>query len=375
MTKLYFYRIRSILRDRANLFWTLAFPFLLGTLFYLAFGSLATNLETFAAIPVAVVKTADNAPFDAMLEALSEGDEPILTLQEVPQAEAETLLEEEDVVGIIEAGAEPGVVFREKGMSQSILKGILDRYVQAEATLTAIARENPAALEAAMDALLEETWEIVPVELSSGSLNFMNQNFYALVAMTCLYGGFFGLTSVASLQPTQSPLGARRSVTPTHKGTLIVSDFLGALTVVFTEVCLLLLFLRFVFGIQLGANLPAILLLCLAGSASGVMLGILLGIVLRLPQGAKDGILIGLSLGLSFLGGLMYWNMRYIIERAAPLANRVNPVALMVDAFYALETYGVGGRYWMNIILLFAITLIMGIVCLVSLRRNQYASI
>ena len=56
------------IRDHSQLFWCLAFPVLLSTLFYFAFGNL-TRSENFNAIPVAIV-IQDNIPSDSALVSL-----------------------------------------------------------------------------------------------------------------------------------------------------------------------------------------------------------------------------------------------------------------------------------------------------------------
>ena len=44
---LYGGRLRSLLRDKENLFWTLLFPILLATMFYVAFSNLMSTTEDF----------------------------------------------------------------------------------------------------------------------------------------------------------------------------------------------------------------------------------------------------------------------------------------------------------------------------------------
>lgn len=366
--RLYLYCMLCVMRDKTTLFWTLCFPFLLGTFFFLGFGNLIGQTDNFEAIPVAVVEKADNEAFDTVLDNLTKGDDPILKVQKTDEAKALALLKDSKVDGVIEVGNTLTLTCREEGVAESTLKGIIDRYLQAEATLTTIAGKNPAALEQAADALLDDSVEIRDRSLSGGSLDYMLQYFYALVGMTCLYGGFFGINNVANIQSAQTPLGARRNITPTPKLQMLGADFLATLTVVIVELCLLLLYLRFAFGVLLGDSVPAVLLLCLVGGASGIMTGMVIGIAIKLPQNAKEGIFIGVAMLFSFLGGLMYTDMRHIVEANVPFLNRINPASIVVDSFYALETYGVGERYWMNILNLLVLVLILGTVSLVALR-------
>ena len=63
-------------------------------------------------------------------------------------------------------------------------------------------------------------------EVSPGgkTIDGTSQFFYALIAMACLYGCFIGFGSAITLQANLTPLAARRSVTPTHKLKLILSE-------------------------------------------------------------------------------------------------------------------------------------------------------
>lgn len=374
MIRLYVYRIKSVLRDKTNMFWTICFPILLGTFFFLAFSSITARLENFEAIPLAVVNFNETTPIGQTLSELSEGDEAVLIITSVDAATAQRLLEEETVDGILDAEG-PVLTFLQEGICQSILKSIIDRYLQVEATITAIAAENPAALPAALDILMDTDILVTSEPMSTGNSDYLMQYFYALIGMTCLFGGFFGITTARSSQASLSPLGARRSISPTPKGRMVISDFFASLTISFGGVCLLLFYLSVILGISIGTHWAAILLLCLLGCGVGVMMGMVLGVSVNSSSTVQEGIYIGTSLVLSFLAGLMYQDMRHVVEEAAPFLNRINPASLVVDSLYALDAYGAGERFWLNIFCLAAVTLVLGVVSVICLRRKRYASI
>jgi len=377
MGNIYKYRIKTILGDKGNMFWTLLFPILLATLFYFTFGSLMTESSEFESVPVAVVEESGNAYFMETLEEeeLAKGDSPMLEIQKVDREQAEALLENEDVAGIYEIAEEPALMVKNQGIGQSLLKTVLDSYLQIESTVTNIAMRDPSQVAGTIAELAQPDGVIEHITLGNGDYNFWRENFYALIAMTCLYTSFFGLRGATDMQPGMSVIGARRSITPTPKLTMVLSDMLATVTVMSAILAILLLFLVCVLGIDMGNNVPAIALTTFCGVFVGVMLGMFIGLVLKTKQGVKDGILVSLSLVLSFLSGLMYPNMRFLVENAAPIVNKLNPAALMVDSFYTLDTYGMGERFWLNIIIL---VVIGGLLCAGSaavLRRKQYASI
>ena len=80
-------------------------------------------------------------------------------------------------------------------------------------------------------------------------------------------------------------------------------------------------------------------------------------------------------LGGGFMSGLMMQDMKIIIEQKAPWFNRINPSAVITDAFYSLNIFGIGPRYYRSImymVILSSVMLITG--CLLS-RKSSYKSL
>lgn len=100
------------------------------------------------------------------------------------------------------------------GLNESILKSITDQYLQREQTITTIAKADPSRLEAATAAMADELDINTEISLSGSNLDNTTEYFYALLAMTCLFGGYAALFNVQSLQANQSPLGIRKSSSP-----------------------------------------------------------------------------------------------------------------------------------------------------------------
>ena len=96
------YGLLSLLRTREIVFWTLIFPFALTTFMYFAFSNIFSTTEQFHAIPVAVVRQSENKAFTQILDMLSaEGENQILQVQRKEKAQAEKMLQDGDVKGIL----------------------------------------------------------------------------------------------------------------------------------------------------------------------------------------------------------------------------------------------------------------------------------
>ena len=95
----------------------------------------------------------------------------------------------------------------------------------------------------------------------------------------------------------------------------------------------------------------------------------------RLAVGPREGLLVGSSLLMSFLAGLMFGNMKDIIAHYAPILNKVNPAALISDAFYSISVYENPARYLENLLLLALITAALTGVSFIQLGRDRYDSL
>ena len=89
----------------------------------------------------------------------------------------------------------------------------------------------------------------------------------------------------------------------------------------------------------------------------------------------KEVILMAFILGGGFLSGLMYGDMKMIIEDSFPLFNRINPSAVISDAFLALNLYGPGTQYYRSIIYILVVDAVMLTVGIILSRKKSYRSL
>lgn len=376
------YRVKCLARDKEKMFWTLLFPLLLGTLFYFAFGYVLGKTEMFNPISVAVLDNSayrENVRFRQVLESLAqEGPDCMLKLTAADEQQADRLLEEGAVDGIItvtEPGEAIGLTVKYSGLNQSILKAILDEYSHTARTVTGILRENPGAVNQLLAELGSRKNFTEQVSFSNAAPDIMLSYFYALIAMACLYAGFWGLRNAIDVQADLSPQGARRSVAPTHKLIVVLCDSAAAVVVTFAEVLVLIAYLAFVLKVDFGKQIGYVVLTSFVGCISGVSFGTFVGTVVRKSEGVKTGILIGGSMAMSFLAGLMAANIKDIVFRKAPILSYINPAALISDAFYSLYVFDSHRRFFINIGMLCLISAVMCVVSVFKLRRERYASV
>lgn len=377
MCKLLLYRIKSLAKNPTLLFWSFCFPILLGTMFHFAFGSITERTESFSSIPVAIVK--EDGKQEAFLEVLgnvsADGDEPLLEPQYVEEEKAKSLLDKGKVDGIIYAGDELTLTVAANDIEQSILKSFLDQYLQSESTITKISMEHPEQVEAALSSLFEDVSYTEEEPSVTGEMDPFIHYFYALIAMGCLYGCFYGLNIGQSLQPVGNALGARRMAAPMKKGMLVAIDFLASLLLHFAGLLVLLFYLTAVLGKSFGNRWPPILLVMLVGCMAGIGFGTFVGAAVHKSMNVKVSITLSVTMLLCFFGGLMMGDMQNIIEHRAPILNRLNPAALINDALYCLSVYDDYTKFAGRLGILAAISLALIAGSGFVLRRKRYASL
>ncbi len=374
MLHIYKYRLKCIIRDKQMVFWSLLFPIILAVLFNLAFSNLSKS-ENFKEIRIAVAENDElrgNPQFTEALNSVPDLFDVIYT----SKADAEKLLEEDDIRGYIYFDQGPKLVVKRSGINQSILKAFLDDYVQTGSTIERIMEKNPAALQGGLiDSVSERNSYLREISHGKAEPDTAVNYFYALIAMACLYGSFSGLKEVTALQGNLSFQGARVNVTPVNKARMIAASIGAAVTYQLFVITSHILFLVFVIKVDFGNQMFYIALACLVSSVTGVTYGTFISSVNRKSEGVKIGILIGTSMIMSFLSGMMFDKMKYIINSKLPILGYLNPANLITDAFYSLYYYDTHTRFFTNIGLLCGYIAFFGAVTYLSLRRQKYASI
>lgn len=369
------YCVIQTVRKWSLMFWALAFPIILGTLFYVSFGSGDTG-EDMEAVPAALVlEGEETAQTEAFREYLDQIDGSVIQVVSMTGDEAREALEEDEVTGIFYCKEEPSLTVAGSGISQSILKSLLDCYYKNVSILTSIARERPEMIPTALEAM--EEWQEMTETLSVKGRT-MDPNisyFFALIAYACLSGAFLGVQSSTDSQANLSALGARRSITPTHKFQMVLVNMLVLFFIHFCNVGILTCYVRFVLGIHLGSDVPALLLTLLLGSLIGISAGIMIGCIRGLAVGGKMGVCVLFTLFPGFLAGLMFGQMKDIIEHHCPLINRVNPAAVLSDAFYCIGVYDNPQRLIRDLLFLGGMSVCMVVAAWLLVRRECYDSI
>lgn len=370
---LYRFRLKILLKDKALFFWTLIFPIMLGTFFWLAFSNITEKAEHIGKIDAALVDSGEYAnkeQLDTFLQSVS-GKDGNIKLHEVSEDEAESMLEAGDVCGIINVSDKISLEFKENGMQQTILKTMMDSYVQNEKLIMNIIKDNPEKLDAVIKSMSEEHTYNVEKSAASGDMDVYIQYYFALIAMSCLFGSSYGMKNAKDIQIMQSDVAKRRNVAPTGRMVNILADFLSAVTVQTILFVLLFIYLDVFLGVNMGNRYGYILLAGFLAGVTGVGYGYVIGLLIKCSENFKEGIMRATTLFMCFLAGLMMGNMKYIIETNAPVINKINPAAVISDSFYSICVFGDVNMYVRCIATLIAMSVIFFGISVICIRHDR----
>jgi ABC-2 type transport system permease protein len=370
-------RIKCLFREKSLIFWTLVFPLALSTFFNLAFSNLSST-EKFEPIDIAVIdneKLNEDVNFKSMLDSLSKEDEnQIFNVVYLTEQEAKDKLEKYEISGYINVDNEIELFINKNGFNQTIIKSFLDQYKQISSTISTILTINPDAIK---NGLMEEIANHQSYIQGSDNTNTdaVVLYFYSLIGMVCMYAGFWGIKTVNESEANLSSQGARLSISPVHKLKAFLYSLSAAFIIQYIELLIILAYMVFILGIDFGNQIGYIMLLCFVGCFAGISFGSMVGSMFSKDENTKIAILISVSMILSFLSGMMFLDMKYIISENVPILANINPVNLITDALYSLYYYSTHTRFYTNIFYLIIFSIICCAVTYKSIRRKKYASL
>lgn len=384
------YTIKTLFKNKVLIFWTFAFPIILGLFFNMAFSNIEKD-EKLQVFDIAVVNNNQfqkEKIYQEALKKLSHGKDKLFNIKYVSQKKADSLLNNSDIKGyIIFKNDKPEVVIKENGTYQTIIKFVVTEINQNKIMIENLSKKEveneitngnfSITQEKIVDNILNKikNEKIELQNISNSNLSYMQIEYYTLIAMACMYGGMLGLTAINNSLANMSSKGKRISVSPNKKSVIVLSSAIGSYIVSLVGLVLLLVFLKLILKVDFGDNAFLVILLSMIGNLAGISLGVLIASIFRVSEGAKTGITIAITMFLSVLSGMMGVTLKYVIDKNIPVVNLINPNNLITDGFYSLYYYDTLNRYFRDISYLLIFIIICLTISFVSLRREKYDSI
>lgn len=377
---LFLNKLKVLLRNKPMLFWSLIFPFVLGTFFQLALSNVGDAYEM-EVIPLAVVENNfyyENDSLKSMISVLSEsGDNQLFKTSYVSVEEASKLLEEGVVDGyiILENSDTSELVVRENGINQTIIKGVIDEYYQTTSVVNQVIVYDPELIYSGILELVYENPEFVK-DNSVENVDFSINYFFTLIAMTCLYGSLIGLEVIKDSEANLSTKGARINVAPVSKMKIISSGLLAGYFIQLVAIAMLFAYLIFVFKVNFGQQVLPTIILAMVGCLAGTSLGIFVGVSNKKSESFKIGLLIAVIMSCCFFSGMMgVQTIKVYFDETFPVFAKINPVNIITDGLYSLFAYDTLEVYYNCLMRISIFSLVLLVLTFVFVRRKNYDSI
>jgi len=383
------YSLKTLFRDKGLIFWTFAFPILLGLFFNLAFSDIEKS-ETLDVIDIAIIDNYEYQNNTMIKEAFKElgsstSNNQLFNIKYVDIDEANKLLDDNKIEGyILLENNDKKIVVKENGVNATVIKSVVDELSTNEKIINELVKDELSTnTNKDISKIYENVYKKVQnlmtkdniTDISSKNLSYTVIEFYTLIAMSCLYGGTIGLVAISNNLANMSDKAKRKSISPTSKSSMLLSSLLASYIVQIIGVALLLLFLYLILKIDFETNPLFVIVLTLSGSLAGLTTGVFIGTVLKCNESVKTGIIIAITMFFCCLAGMMGITLKYVIDTNIPILNIINPANMITDGFYSLYYYKTLNRFWFNIASLLIYSLILVLISYKTLRRQKYDSI
>lgn len=410
------YNIKIVLRNNEGLLWGLIFPLVYGLVYMLAFQGINNQTENFDAIPVAVVYegTADQITEakDLLANIATEGsikagdvveseeiatgvvdssDYPLLAINMEDEETAQAHLREGIISQAIYVGFDDQSQMQfnlevapsaASSITSTIVYAILESFASSTNAFTLLfdqAIQSPDPQEAVdqvnfrLDQLNTDQ-DILVTSKANKKVSAWSNFYYVALAYVCIFYMSIGINLVLQNEANYAETALRETVSPTTKYTrylaITLTWIVPALLVIY-----MLLGIYWLNDVPLGDDWPRIFALMTLGPITGILMGSAFAAVFKKKVELIMGIAIVIPLILGMLSGMMSYDVKVWVVNNAPIINKLNPVALINDAFYYLNNYPTYTQYNQNMMILSGLAAVCLIISLIGIRRTDYENL
>lgn len=383
------YSLKILFRSKQLIFWTFAFPIILGLFFNMAFKDIEKN-EKLDIIDIAVVNNSYYKNDDILKKSLKElgnkkSKNQIFNIKYTSLSKSKKLLSSDKIIGYLlinENGT--NITVKRSGIDETIFRFIIDEVnITKEIFKNVIKNYNVSSYQNTNidykkiynDVLQMMNKKSNIKDISSENLSYTMIEYYTLIAMACLYGGIISMYITNKRLANMNSVGKRTSTSCINKGSMLLSSLLASYIVQLLGLLLLFIFTIFIINVDYGTNLLYVLLISLVGSFAGLSFGVFVATTFKKNETVKIGILISVTMLFCLLSGMMGITLKYVIDKNIPFLNIINPASMITDGFYSLYYYDTINRFRFDIISLIMFSIIMILISYKGLRREKYDSI
>lgn len=373
--KILYYTLKSTFKDKVTMWWAFIFPFVLATLFNLAFTRMDDSY-TMKTISIGVCGNINQNErtknFDKTIKNIEiENGDKMFKINYDDEKTLKNKLKKGKISAYYIYDDKISLKVGEEKIDGTIMSEILKQFNSSYDAIVHTAKKDPMAVSKIAEDMQIDFSVKNATGIDSKNMKSSFVYYYGLLAMCSLYAVFYGSRSAERLNAMNSPLAQRISVSPKKKMFIVFTEIATDMLIALLSQILLVFYLTKVLGIFLGNNLWLIVLATWTGSLFAVSFSIFIG-MFKISENARIGILLATSMTMAFLSDLMVGCMRVLVKLHVPIVNQLNPAAHIADAVRSLGVLGDYSSYWNNIFVLFIMSAVTLTVTIIKARRNVY---
>ena len=305
------YTAISMISTVQGMFWTVAYPILLSSLFFVIFSAINTR-----GISVTVnTGITETNPHRVILNVI-----PIVHVIPMEQDAADAALREGSIQAFI--ADDLSVRIYKNGIAQTIVKNIVEQIKQTDALGIPI---TPSAYRKQY------------IDSKDEQNNSMMILFYSLLAMVSIYSMFGSISIPERIQANISKLAVRMSAAPIKRFRIYLAGVLFFVCFNLASNLLYIGYVMLVLKINLITDFAVTVPLLIYANLFGTAFGLCIGSIPKLTENTKVMIGVFSSLFLSFLSGMMSVSVKTALDASVPILSKINPIALFTDTLYNIN--------------------------------------
>lgn len=350
-----FKRMKSLLADYTCIFWTFLFPIILIVMFAAIIPNNAK--DQFKPVKVLIVgKTKDSEElFRAMKEAKTAMNTRVFDVSFSSSVVAGEKLRCHEIDAYILELINHTIVCNTKDSNTRIVNIFVDCYKQ---------------ISQGTELKMDMKYVMKSCALKSYQQN--NVYFLILIALGAFLAMHWGIRIATDVEANQSGLAAHIMISPIRKWKVTLQNILVVFFLEFTFNTIIVFLIVLLRDIRLLHIFPYIMLIQMLTSLVGVLMGVCFCVLVKVRYELKQKLCEKFAFLLAFLGGIMVYKVKYMIDNNVPVLGKANPVNVASDAMYHVFFYKDLGRYMENVAILFAMAVVLTGIVIYITRREIY---
>lgn len=356
------YELKIFLGDSSNVFWMIAFPLLLLTVFTVAFSgirfrefdlekaSIAYDEEAF--MPLYFVEAPKELPNMAMLDK-SSIENSLFKGKEMTKNQALEALKQGQIDAYVDKDL--SLVISKNGISQMIMDEVITTSKQV------------ASLNLPLTAY---DFNRNYVENSGDKYSPIDLIFYALFGMITLYGAYLSGTIGNRLIVRGQTVALRNTTTSTSKAWQVMISVAASLLWSIFLIVMIVIYTKFILKQDFFSpdinNIPLVLSALLFGIAWGLFLGTVIE-----KESLQTAAIISSLLIFSGLSGLFSNDIPLVIQRHFPLILKLNPVSLISNELIKVNMLGNYSTLNTTVLQLVGYSIVLIGISILQIRRKK----